>query len=192
MSAENQQNILHSHKYAELGLNTDGLEMRVPTGTDFELALWVSELTRLSETMLPKSVDEVLTMFVEGRSLVISDQDGQPLAHSAITFLYSDARMVEVGGAIVAPEKRRKGFGTIAALAVTELAHEKFPGWKVMVLCNAASLPIFLRLGGKVVGFEDLDQIPTEAWEACLICPNYQKTKEAGKICCDTPVLMPV
>lgn len=168
-----------------------GYQVIEADGSMHEFAAWVSALTLESKTMLPKTVDEVLTMFDEGRSVMILSDDGTPIAHAAITFLYEEAHVLEVGGVIVATEMRRRGYGLLAAFAASELASEKYPGWTKMALCNLASLPIFLRIGGLIVDHQSLAMIPEAAWEACLTCPSYPETKAAGKICCDTPVIIP-
>lgn len=174
---------------------TEKLSIRVtplvPDETRVDLAQWVSEMTTTAGTMLPKSTEEVLTMFSESRSVILLDEQGLPVAHSAITFLYTNQQVVELGGVIVSPEKRKMGLGMLSAQAVLALAENNYPGWSKLVLCNAGSLPIFLALGGKIVTYDDLASVPVEAWEACTTCPNYAETKAKGKICCDTPVLMP-
>ena len=32
--------------------------------------------------------------------------------------------------------------------------------------------------------------LPKEVFDECIHCPNYQKAKAEGKLCCDTPVLV--
>jgi len=156
-----------------------------------EEAVWVAKLITGSKTMLPKSTEEVLQMFAEGRSVLIIDDRGQPIAHGAITFVLNEVKVLELGAIIVDPEKRGVGFGMLAAEAVVGLASVKYPGWKKMALCNNASLPIFLNLGAQIVTFENLNEIPKETWEACFDCPSYKLAINQGKICCDTPVIIP-
>ena len=163
----------------------------VPDKTMTDLASWVSELSLSSKSLLPKTEAEVTKMFSEKRSIVLLDSEGFPVAHSAITYVYAEQNVVELGGVIVAPHVRRKGYGTLAAQAAVKLAGSQYPGWTKLVLCNAASLPIFLGLGGQIVTHEQVSMVPVEAWEACKTCPKYAETKALGKICCDTPVIMP-
>lgn len=163
----------------------------VPDETMVDLANWVSELTSNAGTMLPKTEEQVLEMFSQSRSVILLDEEGNPVAHSAITFIYENQQVVELGGVIVTSSKRKKGLGTLAAQAAMSLADTIYPGWKKLALCNDASLPIFVALGGKIVTYDDLADVPVEAWEACKTCPNYAAAKAQGKICCDTPVIMP-
>jgi N-acetylglutamate synthase-like GNAT family acetyltransferase len=163
----------------------------IPDETEIDLARWVSTLTTNAGTMLPKTAQEVLDMFAQGRSVIILDGDGVPMAHSAVTFIYEEQKFVELGGVIVDPDSRKKGYGKLAAQASVVLAESNFPGWKKLVLCNEASLPIFLGLGGKIVTYEDLAEVPVEAWEACSTCPNFATVKAQNKVCCDTPIIMP-
>ncbi|HEX9805062.1 MAG TPA: GNAT family N-acetyltransferase [Candidatus Dojkabacteria bacterium] len=159
--------------------------------TMVEEAEWVAKQITESKTMLPKSTKEILQLFAEGKSILIVGDMGQPIAHGAVTFTYDDAKFLEVGGIIVDPMKRREGLGMLATEAAIGLASVKYPGWTKMALCNNASLPIFLNLGAEIVTFENLEIVPKEAWEACLTCPSYRLTKSQGKICCDTPVIIP-
>jgi N-acetylglutamate synthase-like GNAT family acetyltransferase len=186
MSKEQQLNTLQSSEKTQ-----NKVIPIVPDETRVDLAEWVSKLTSTAGTMLPKTEEEVLQMFSEKRSIILLDETGNPVAHSAITFIYKDQHFIELGGVIVAPEFRKKGIGTLAAHASIVLAETYYPGWTKLVLCNAASLPIFLGLGGTVVDFEQLSSVPVEAWEACTTCPKYAQTKAQGKICCDTPVIIP-
>lgn len=166
-------------------------EFVVPDETMIDEATWVSDLTKQAMTMLPKSVEEVLALFASGRSILICDEEGKPIVHTAITFLYEGEKILEIGGLIVEPTKRQMGYATLATKAILFLAKDKFPGWKVMALCNHMSLPILLKEGGVVVDQEQAHLIPKAAWEACTTCPNYAKAKKEEKLCCDTLVIIP-
>lgn len=159
--------------------------------TMVEEASWVASRISESETMLPKTTEDILALFAEGRSVLVVDDMGHPIAHGAVTFLYEDAHVLEVGSIIVDESRRGQGLGMLATESAIILATLRYPGWTKMALCNQASLPIFLKLGAEVVTFENLDVVPSEAWEACLTCPSYHAAKGQGKICCDTPVIIP-
>lgn len=163
----------------------------VPDKSYTDIAEWVANEITMSGSMLPKSTDDILEMFDCSRSVVLVDGSGKPVAHAGITFVYSDEKVVEVGGVVVDRSHRKKGLGKEIVQASIDLANLQYPGWKKIALCNEQSLPIYLSLGSTVMEIDDINIIPKEAWEACLSCPNYIETKKKGKICCDTLVLVP-
>lgn len=169
----------------------DSIEIYIPGEGDVEMAAWVAKEISGSGSMLPKSTDDVLEMFREQRSVVLLGMSGELIAHAAVTFVYQEDKVVEVGGVIVSDKWRKKGYGKQAIEASLDLARINYPGWQKIALCNEQSLPIYLSLGSTIMEVEDLNIIPKEAWEACVSCPHYAETKRRGKICCDTLVLVP-
>ena len=171
------------------GINQTEYRYLIPDINHVSIADWVSKEITSSKTMLPKSTKEVLDLFQEGRSVIIVNDDGHPVAHAAITLVYDDAKVIEIGGVIVHPSERRRGLGAAATLGAIALGKEKYPGWLQIALCNAASLPLFIKLGAIEMDAKTAQEaVPSEAWEACATCPNFLAAKAQGKICCDTPV----
>ena len=163
----------------------------VPDKSCVEIAEWVAKEITLSGSMLPKSKGDIVEMFDDNRSVVLVDSVGKPVAHAGITFVYSEEKVVEVGGVVVDQSHRKKGLGKEIVQASIDLANLNYPGWKKIALCNEQSLPIYLSLGSTIMEINDIGIIPQEAWEACVSCPHYAETKKRGKICCDTLVLVP-
>ena len=161
----------------------------IPDGNDGDIAVWAAQEITASKTMLPKSPEELLSLFQEGRSVVIVNSENKPVAHAAVTIVYDNAGVIEIGGVIVDPSERRKGLGTAAVMGAVALGRDKYPGWYQMALCNLASLPLFVKLGATEIDAKTAQEVvPPEAWEACITCPSFQMAKSQGKICCDTPV----
>lgn len=165
----------------------------VPDGSMVAEAVWVSEMTSKAGTMLPKTVEQVLALFAEGKSILILDEKEQPIAHAAITFLYEEDQMLEIGGLFVKPEKRSPDhfYSILATQAILTLANERYPGWKKMALCNDKSLPILLKFGAEVIGLDKASLLPKAVWEACTTCPNLERARAVGKLCCDTLAIIP-
>ncbi len=147
----------------------------------------ISAWTFKAKTMLPKSTKEIKQFVNEGRSVFVWDQNLGLVAHAAITFFWS-LNWAELGAVVVDPEQRGKGWGTIAVIALLGLVKEKFPDKKPFALCNIYSLGIFMRAGGQII--KDPNLLPNEVWKECNNCPNFQKAKSEGRLCCDTPVLL--
>lgn len=167
------------------------IEYVIPNAQMHKEAAWVSEQTGLAKTMLPKTIDEVLSLFAQGRSVMIMDNNGEPIVHASISFLYEADKTLEIGGLIVAPEMRHKGYAKLATGAILTLANEKYPGWKKVALCNEYSLPLMMKFGAVVVELSNSELLPPSVWEACATCPNLSWAKGMGKICCDTPIIIP-
>lgn len=162
-----------------------------PNPHDTRLAETVSGWTKGGK-MLPKEPGEIADLFAGGRSVVLFDAaDGKPVSHAAASILYGTS--VEVGAMCTAPDKQRMGGGTASVRELLRVLDAEHPDKTPFALANEASLPIFLRLGGKII--EDPKQLDDKVWEYCLTeCP-VNKLKPAGTVfsCCDTPVdLTPV
>jgi N-acetylglutamate synthase-like GNAT family acetyltransferase len=161
-------------------------EIVIPNGSYKAEAEEISAWTAEAKTMLPKSEKELRQFFNEGRSVLIRNEMGL-LAHAAITFFWPNL-WTELGAVVVNPEYRGKGWGSIVVWALLGMAEIKFPDYRLFALCNKHSLNLFLRNGGKII--TDSDLLPKEVWGECGNCPNFQKAKSEGKLCCDTPVSM--
>jgi len=160
----------------------------IPGPEDVDIANWAAKEITDSKTMIPKTTEELLNLFQEGRSVVILDYQNKPIAHAAITFLYSNS-VIEIGGVIVDPKERRKGLRSAVVRGAIALGKDNFPGCIQMALCNQYSLDLFLKLGAQELDLQTaLKVIPQEAWELCSSCPNQVQAKSQGKLCCDTPV----
>lgn len=145
----------------------------------------VSSWTR-GEHMLPKSTDDILDLFKNGHSVLIYKlgHRNPPLAHAAITAEYSDDH-IEIGTLITSPDMRKRGIGSIATLAVIQLAEDLFPGYGKFALANNKSAQLFEKLGAKPMSTIELC---AEVWEFCSTCPNLPKQVDGGVFkCCDTP-----
>ncbi len=175
----------------EIQPNLIVVDLVIPNENHDSGAVWVSEQTSQAGTMLPKSVEEVLSLFKEGRSILLVSRDGNLIAHASISFLYEEDKTLEIGGLIVASNMRHLGYGRLATWAVLGWAQSKYPGWKKIALCNQYSLPLMMKFGAIPVGMENADLLPQAVWEACATCPNLTKAKGSGHLCCDTPVIIP-
>lgn len=162
----------------------------VPSKYDFDYASQLSLFILESGSMLPKSVDEILVMFDQGRSVVLTGSNGELLAHGAITFVFEEQKMLEIGAIIVDKNFRGKGFGKIVTSEVIALADSIFPGYIKIALCNENSLPMFLRMGATEVKYDELDVDPGVFLSECINCPRYEDAIGRGKQCCDTLVVV--
>lgn len=158
----------------------------VPGQEDVAYAHQVSTWTQEAKTMLPKSPEEMVGLFAQGLSVLV-EWEGKVASHAAVTFAWPDG-WKEVGAVVTDEAFRGKGLATIAVKAVMDLASRTYPNSRYFALCNSYSLPLFTKLGG--IPMNGLD-LPIEVWGACSTCPNFLSARNAGKTCCDTPVLIP-
>lgn len=138
------------------------------------------------EHMLPKSMEEILDLYEKGHSVLVYHfgHRNPPLGHAAITAEYPDDH-VEIGTLITNPDMRRKGIGTIATLAIAELAEQLYPGWGAFALANDQSAQLFEKLGAKPMRTVELC---SEVWDYCSTCPKIPKQVDGEQFkCCDTP-----
>lgn len=134
--------------------------------------------------MLPKSPDEMLELFSKGHSLVVVDQDGNPLSHAAATAVYPDGR-VEVGAVCTDPENQKKGFGKSTVSKLLDHLSQLYPGRRFFALANEDSVPLFKGLGGTEM---DPSELHKDVWSACKDCLRKPTVSVDGKFkCCDTP-----
>lgn len=165
-------------------------KIHVPNKYDLDHAIQLSALILESGSMLPKSVDELLLMFDQGKSVVLTGSNGELLAHGAITFVFEEQKMLEIGAIIVGRNFRGKGLGKIVTSEVIALADNRFPGYIKIALCNENSLPMFLKMGAIEVKYDDLDVDPGVFLSECVNCPRYKDAVGRGKQCCDTLVIV--
>ena len=160
------------------------LKSRIATAEDMEAAIQISQWTKESGTMLPKSIDELLDLFVGGDAVLVFDTEGSLVSHAAITYKYPDGS-IEIGCVITDREKRKNGAATQAVKQILILAEEKYPGQKKFALANEASSILFEKIGAVKIPTTNLC---AEVWEPCKICPRIPKQiPGASFICCDTP-----
>jgi len=160
------------------------LESRIAIESDTDAATQISQWTKESGTMLPKTVEELVGLFKNGDSVLVFDNEGELVSHAAITFTYPDGS-IEIGCVITDKEKRKNGAATQAVKQILVLAEEKYPGQKKFALANEASSILFEKIGAVKIPTTNLC---AEVWEPCKICPRIPKQiPGASFICCDTP-----
>lgn len=143
----------------------------------------ISNWTKKSKSMLPKSSEEIEAFIKNGKAVVVVDENNKPVGFGAQTFDWPDD-WKELGAVVVDPKKRKQGIGSKVVTKLVEKA--KSVGGKPFALCNDKSINLFLNNGGEII--TDPAELPTEVWGECINCPNFKKAKAKGKICCDTPV----
>lgn len=155
----------------------------IPTGEDIAMAGVVSDWTK-GENMLPKTCEEILSLFRFGNSVLIKNEKGILISHAGITFTYDD-NWKEIGAVATNKDFRRIGAASTAVKELMKTALKKEPKSKFFALANNLSAGLFKKLGGKRMLSTEL---PSGVWTLCKSCPNY-KTPEEGLIfrCCDTP-----
>lgn len=163
---------------------TSDLNVYFPNGEDLAMAKVVADWTKKYGNMLPKSVDEILSFFKEGNSILITNQEGVLVSHAAITFAYR-GNWKEVGGLATNEDFRRMGAASVAVKELIKLALKRDPTSSLFALANSLSAELFEKLGAEKMLST---QLPSEVWDPCKTCPNYKMPKE-GEIfqCCDTP-----
>ena len=110
--------------------------VRQPTGVagKYKSAAETVSSWTYGEHMLPKSPEEIMALFADGKSVLVYEQRIDELVgHAAITAVY-DGFGIEVGSIIIPIAHRRKGIGGVATLAALELAQEKYPDLKFQIL----------------------------------------------------------
>ena len=150
----------------------------------------VSALTYLyKDVMWPRTEEKIQACFNKGHSvLLINEMSGTLLAHATIKWVSTMNPILEIGTVVVNPDVKGKGLGLKVTSLVIDLAEEKYPEHQLFAFCNSESLGLFKKLGWIEAQKGDL---PSEAWDGCATCPNKQKAVEAGKLCCDTVVILP-
>ena len=155
-----------------------------PTGEDFGMAQVVADWTKKYGNMLPKSVDEILSFFKAGNSILITNQESVLVSHAAITFAYP-GNWKEVGGLVTNEDFRRMGAASVAVKELIKLALRKDPTIRLFALANKVSAGVFEKLGAEKMLST---QLPSEVWDPCKTCPNYKTPKERVIFqCCDIP-----
>jgi N-acetylglutamate synthase-like GNAT family acetyltransferase len=150
----------------------------------------VSEWTYFYQSqMWPRTSEKILSYFQKGQSVLLIDgQTNQLYAHAAIKWISNLNPVLEIGTVVANPEFKGQGWGLKAVSLVIKLAKEKYPGYQFFAFCNFESLGLFKKLGWIEAEKSDL---PDEVWEGCNKCPNKNKALAAGKLCCDTVVILP-
>lgn len=152
-----------------------------------QIAQMVSGWTKKSGKMIPKEPEAIKELLESGLTVMVWNTEGIPIGFAAVTFEWPGG-WKELGGLVVNPDFRQQGVGHLVVAKQIEMAKEKFPDGTLFALCNEDSLKILLSLGAEKI--EDSELLPKEVWGACLECPNFQKARAEGKLCCDTPVLI--
>lgn len=120
--------------------------------------------------MLPKSSEEIEGKLSAGEAFVAWNK-GEPVGYCEL--LIWTPRVVEIGGLIVRPDKRRQGIGSSLVLEAAKSAREDFPGATIFCLAeNEISQRLFEKLGGRVFSKELL---PESVWSICPDCAHYLK-----------------
>ena len=173
-------------------MSNENIQIIVPgkdEGDFAPYAIVVSRWTCAEPGMSPRSIEKVLSYFNEVRSVLIIDASNNALlAHAAIKWISTENPLLEIGSVIVDPNQRGNGYGTMATSATWSLAIDKYPNHQKIAFCNDVSLGIFKLLGAIEA---KTNQLPSEVWDGCLKCSRMVKAKEAGKLCCDTIVVLP-
>lgn len=160
------------------------LKTRLATVDDVNYASQISDWTKESGTMLPKTIDDLMTLFNNNDSVLVFDDEGVLVSHAAITYTYSDGS-VEIGCVITDREKRKNGAATQAVKQILVLADEKYPNNKKFALANEHSSALFQKIGAVKIPTTELS---AEVWIPCKTCPRIPKQKSGQLfICCDTP-----
>lgn len=160
------------------------LKSRPATIDDEKYASQISAWTKESGTMLPKTLEDLMTLFKNNDSVLVFDDEGMLVSHAAITYTYPDGS-VEIGCVITDKEKRKNGAATQAVKQILILANTKYPEKKKFALANEQSSVLFEKIGAIKI---PTTHLCAEVWEPCQICPRKPK-QELGKsfVCCDTP-----
>lgn len=161
----------------------------VPNKSDSVYAEILSKFILDSGSMLPKSTEELLAMFDEGRSVVLTSRTGELIAHGAITFVFEQEKLIEIGGIVVNSLYRKMGYGKMITREVVDMARKNYSDYFIIALCNDSSLPIFLELGARAVEFDSIGLDMSEVLGACPACPKHKEARQNGKVCCDTLVV---
>ncbi len=150
----------------------------------------VSALTFLyKDVMWPRTEEKIQKCFDKGHSVLLIDElSSALLAHASVKWVSTNNPILEIGTVVVNPNFKGKGLGLKATSLAIDLAKEKYPGYQLFAFCNPESLGLFKKLGWVEVQKGDL---PPEVWDGCTTCPNKQMAVDAGKICCDTVVILP-
>lgn len=162
----------------------------VPGAEHTDFAKIVSDWTISAASkglMLPKTPEQMLDLFGEGRSVIMLDDRGNPVSHAAATFMYSDGKVIEVGAVYTAEEKRGMGLSKQTVGALLRHLNERNPDADtIFALANRNSEPVFMSLGGTKMRTTEL---PEEVWLACKDCPNRPpEGSREEHVCCDTPI----
>lgn len=135
-------------------------------------------------TMLPLG-SEVMAGHTTG---VIVSHNDIAVGYNGVIFEYNDG-IAEMGGLYINPTYRGQGL-------TRAIKAELFPAIKgidrikkVITFANRSSLQLNLNLGFKPASPED---IPGDSLANCAGCPDVCLAKSAGKMCCDTILIIDV
>ncbi len=102
--------------------------------------------------------------------------------YAAITVMYS-SKVVEFGGLVVDPDMRRLNIGSTLTKNVIQQAREELDPELIVAFSGDKSAPLFKKLGGQVV--ENANNLPSEVWKLCYICPKHEAAQASGSNCCE-------
>jgi predicted GNAT family acetyltransferase len=80
-----------------------------------------------------KTPEDILRLFSKGRSIVIVDEQQQPISHAAATRFYPDGS-IEIGSVYTAAKHRGKGAATNAVLGIVAMMAEQHPDRRIFAL----------------------------------------------------------
>lgn len=180
MTAENK---IDNYNITE-GYPKPEFSIKQAENSDSVFAPLISQWTKNSGTMLPKSTEEMMDMFQKGHSVLVFNGSQEPVSHAAITFIYNDGA-IEIGCVVTDQLKRNRGAGTTAIKAILSLANAIYPNNMKFALANSASAPLFEKLGARKMISTELSD---EVWGPCATCPKIpQQIPGKPFTCCDIP-----
>lgn len=168
-----------------------------------QLAAWMA----MSGSMIPKTPEQIGALIEEGKYIVLV-VEGSVVAGCGTTFVFEGPaengeikKVPEVGGLVVNPNERKKGFGTDAAVAYVLYAQEQDPNTQYIVFVNGQSAGIFTGAlhATPMTQEQIIAEMPRSIYtEGCATCPKKPATwdttapmSELAARCCDTPCAIP-
>ena len=203
-----RKNINEPHEQRLVGVCASVASIEQLTGqpvheTAKQLASWMA----MSESMIPKTSGQIQSLIEDGKYIVLI-AEGSVVAGCGTTFVFEGPaengemkKVPEVGGLVVNPNERKKGFGTDAAVAYVLYAQEQDPDTQYIVFVNGQSAGIFTgELHATPMTQEQIiADMPRPIYtEGCATCPKkpakWDATAPISELaagCCDTPCAIP-
>ncbi|MBI2032462.1 MAG: hypothetical protein HYT09_02330 [Candidatus Levybacteria bacterium] len=151
---------------------------------DIKYAPVISEWTQKAGTMLPKSPEEIIELFLQNRSAVVVNAMEDVVSHAAAAFIYTDGS-VEFGALVTGGDFQGKGAATMATEFLLGVLGDRYPNKTIFALANPMSAKLFQKIGAGVM---DYSLVTDEVWKNCANCPNNPSGNPDVFIgCCDTP-----
>ncbi|HUD44470.1 MAG TPA: GNAT family N-acetyltransferase [Patescibacteria group bacterium] len=141
----------------------------------------ISEWTKNAGTMLPKTTEELLELFMRNRSAIVTNALGEIVSHAAATFIYDEDGAIEFGALVTGEKFKGRGAATLATKFLLRVLKNEYPGQTIFALANNMSEGIFKKLGAPIMS---TGEVGDGVWVYCeTSCPRFPGK---GK-CCDTP-----